>query len=101
MAYTQQLFDSLRRGGSSVAATDGSYDTTFSSVGTPMGRSRVSATPMSAIQHSLGYDDMQGLIAMQKGQLAQLRTRVDALEEQTTQVSTYSQRVAALFSPHL
>jgi hypothetical protein len=83
MAYTQQLFDSLRRGGG-VDTSTSSFDATL---GTPLARSsRVSSTPMSTLQHSLGYDDMHSLITMQKTQLAQLRTRVDSLEEQTTQV---------------
>lgn len=82
MAYTQHLFDSLRRGGG-VDTTSSSFEATL---GTPLARSsRVSST---TLQHSLGYDDMHSLITMQKTQLAQLRTRVDSLEEQTTQVRT-------------
>ena len=91
MAYTQQLFDSLRRPGRGGGGALGEPALDASALATPA-RSRLpSATPASS---SAAGDDPYGVIALQKSQLAQLRSRVEALEDTVSQVRARSLRWA-------
>jgi hypothetical protein len=86
MAYTQQLFDSLRRSRAPPPAASEPYEAS-GSLATPLARSRYGATATpAAAAGAPPAEDLHGALALQKSQLAQLRARLETLDEQAAQV---------------
>lgn len=83
MAYTQQLFDSLRR--SRVHVNEPTLE---ASLATPNARSRAAATPgpLASLSGAPAQEDLHSVISLQKSQLAHLHSRVEVLEDQVSQV---------------